>query len=43
MNSFSGNLRNLRRSAGCTQKELADDLNVNFTVVSKWERGVSPS
>ena len=34
-------IRNMRNSAGMTQKELADKLNVSFQAVSKWENGDS--
>jgi transcriptional regulator with XRE-family HTH domain len=37
-------LRIARRSAGLTQKQLADQLEVESITVSRWERGVtSPS
>ncbi|MBQ9551948.1 MAG: helix-turn-helix transcriptional regulator [Clostridia bacterium] len=32
-------IRQLRTSAGMTQKELAEKLNVSFQAVSKWENG----
>jgi transcriptional regulator with XRE-family HTH domain len=39
-----GRLRTARRSAGLTQKQLADELGVESITVSRWERGVtSPS
>ena len=39
-----GRLRTTRRSAGLTQKQLADELGVESITVSRWERGVtSPS
>ena len=39
-----GRLRTARRSAGLTQKQLADVLEVESITVSRWERGVtSPS
>jgi transcriptional regulator with XRE-family HTH domain len=39
-----GRLRTARRSAGLTQKHLADELGVESITVSRWERGVtSPS
>jgi transcriptional regulator with XRE-family HTH domain len=34
-------LRTARRSAGLTQKQLADDLGVESVTVSRWERGVT--
>jgi transcriptional regulator with XRE-family HTH domain len=36
-----GRLRTARRSAGLTQKQLADQLNVESITVSRWERGVT--
>jgi transcriptional regulator with XRE-family HTH domain len=39
-----GRLRTARRSAGLTQKQLAEKLEVESITVSRWERGVtSPS
>ena len=32
-------IQRLRKSAGLTQKELAERLNVSFQAVSKWETG----
>jgi transcriptional regulator with XRE-family HTH domain len=32
-------IQHLRKSAGMTQKELAERLNVSFQAVSKWETG----
>ena len=32
-------IRHLRKSAGMTQKELAEKLNISFQAVSKWENG----
>ena len=32
-------IRHLRKTAGMTQKELAEKLNVSFQAVSKWENG----
>lgn len=34
-------IQHLRKSAGMTQKELADKLNISFQAVSKWENGDS--
>lgn len=34
-------IRNLRKAAGMTQKELAEKLNISFQAVSKWEKGDS--
>lgn len=36
---IGGYIRRLRRSAGLTQKQLAEKLNVSFQAVSKWENG----
>ena len=38
---LSENLKNLRRSKGLTQDELAIKLNVVRQTVSKWEKGLS--
>lgn len=32
-------IRDLRKSAGLTQKQLAEKLNISFQAVSKWENG----
>ena len=32
-------LRHLRKTAGMTQKELAEKLNLSFQAISKWENG----
>ena len=40
---LSDNLRNLRRSKGLSQDELAIKLNVVRQTVSKWEKGDSLS
>ena len=32
-------IKNLRKTAGMTQKDLAEKLNVSFQAVSKWENG----
>lgn len=37
------NIRNLRKSKGLSQEELAVKLNVVRQTVSKWEKGVSHS
>lgn len=37
------NIRNLRKSKGLSQEELAVKLNVVRQTVSKWEKGVSRS
>ncbi len=34
-------IQTLRKSAGMTQKELAEKLNISFQAVSKWETGES--
>ena len=34
-------IQHLRKSAGMTQKQLADRLNISFQAVSKWENGDS--
>jgi transcriptional regulator with XRE-family HTH domain len=34
-------LRTARRSAGLTQRQLADELGVESVTVSRWERGVT--
>ena len=36
-----GRLRTARRSAGLTQKQLAEALGVESITVSRWERGVT--
>ena len=35
------NIRNLRKSKGLTQEELAIKLNVVRQTISKWEKGLS--
>lgn len=41
---MGGRLRTARRSAGLTQKQLAEAMGVESITVSRWERGVtSPS
>ena len=32
-----------RKALGLTQKQLAEKLNMSDKLVSKWERGVSPT
>lgn len=34
-------IQHLRKSAGMTQKDLAEKLNISFQAVSKWENGDS--
>lgn len=36
-----GRLRTVRRSAGLTQKQLAEQLGVESITVSRWERGAT--
>lgn len=38
---MGGRLRTARRSAGLTQKQLAEELGVESITVSRWERGVT--
>ncbi len=38
--NFSENLKNLRKSKGITQKELALLLSVDQRTISAWENGV---
>lgn len=38
---LSENIKNLRKSKGLSQEELAIKLNVVRQTVSKWEKGVS--
>ena len=38
---MGGRLRTARRSAGLTQKQLAEQLGVESITVSRWERGVT--
>ena len=39
--SIGDTIYSLRKDSGLTQKDLAENLGVNFQTVSKWERGVS--
>ncbi len=39
MMKIGGYIQNQRKSAGLTQKELAEKLGVSFQAVSKWENG----
>ena len=41
--SIGDTIYSLRKDSGLTQKDLAENLGVNFQTVSKWERGVSHS
>lgn len=41
MNSISHNLKNLRKSRGWTQQQMADKLSVTHQTVSNWESGRS--
>lgn len=38
---FKDNLKQLRRSAGLTQTQLAEKLGVSFKTLSHWESGYS--
>ena len=38
---MGGRLRTARRTAGLTQKQLAEQLGVESITVSRWERGVT--
>ncbi len=40
LNRYVDNLKNLRKSAGITQKRLADVLGVDQRTVSAWEKSV---
>jgi len=40
-NILAGNISRYRKEANLTQEALADQLNVTFQAVSKWERGQS--
>ncbi len=37
---FAENLRSLRKSAGLSQKKLAEELGVDQRTVSAWENGI---
>ena len=42
MQTFSSNLRMIRKSKGMTQKELAGELGYQYNgIISTWERGIS--
>lgn len=41
--NFGKYIRQKRLDAGLSQKELAKELFVSESAVSKWERGVSPT
>lgn len=36
-------IKKRRIALGLTQKDIADELNISFQAVSKWETGVSHS
>ncbi|WP_299430544.1 helix-turn-helix transcriptional regulator [uncultured Maribacter sp.] len=38
--SFGNNLRRLRKSKGFTQEELANELNIEISQISRIERGI---
>ncbi|TMS57276.1 helix-turn-helix transcriptional regulator [Imbroritus primus] len=40
--SFGGVIRQKRTTLGLTQEELAEQLDVHVTVISRLERGASP-
>jgi transcriptional regulator with XRE-family HTH domain len=41
LKAFGKTLQNLRKGAGFTQQDLADELQVSTDLISKWERGYS--
>lgn len=41
--NFGRYIKEKRKAAGLSQKELATQLFVSESAVSKWERGVSPT
>ena len=40
LNAFGKNLKNLRKKKGLTQEQLAIDLNIEISQISRIERGV---
>ena len=40
---FSEKLQSLRKKAGLSQEQLAEQMNVTRQAISKWETGVSQS
>ena len=38
---FGGRIRDARKAAGLTQRQLADSLGVSNTSISNWEKGLS--
>ena len=41
--NIGNNIKELRKSRGITQEQLANSIGVSFQAVSKWETGVSHS
>ena len=41
--SLGKKIRELRKTRGITQEELANALGISFQAISKWETGVSHS
>ncbi|WFF73009.1 helix-turn-helix transcriptional regulator [Proteiniclasticum sp. QWL-01] len=39
--NFSSNLKNLRKDANLTQKQLADKLGVSLGTIRNWEQGIN--